>query len=129
MMPISLGLASSHAPTVWRPPHTWPQIYSFLVKGANEPPNADPPQVLDEQYERIQESIKTIRAQLERDKPDALLIVGDDQNEVFAKAFTPAMAIYLGEEIDGTGNINLLGEPQDENHITLQCHADLAKKL
>src|SRR6266511_5947274 len=110
-MPLGLGLASSHAPTVWRPPDRWPAIYSFLARGVTEPPNADPPEVLDEQYERIQESLRTIKMQLESYRPDALIIVGDDQNEVFAKAFTPSMALYLGDEIDGTGNINLLGEP------------------
>lgn len=126
-MPIGLGLASSHAPTVWRPVDKWPQIYAFLAQGAPEPP--DSPEMLQQQYQRIQTSLRTLREQLEAYRPDALIIVGDDQNEVFSKAFIPGMAIYVGEEISGTGNINLLGEPQDENHITLKCHAPLARIL
>ena len=126
-MPIGLGLASSHAPTVWRPVDKWPQIYAFLASGAPDPP--DSPEALEQQYQRIQASLRTLREQLESYRPDALIIVGDDQNEVFSRAFIPAMAIYLGDEVSGTANINLLGEPQDQNHITLKCHATVAKMI
>jgi protocatechuate 4,5-dioxygenase beta chain len=126
-MPLGLGLASSHAPTVWRPVDKWPQIYAFLAPGAPEPP--DSPETLQQQYAGIQASIRTLREQIESYRPDAIIIVGDDQNEVFSKAFIPSMAMYIGDPISGTANINLLGEPQDENHITLKCDPSLAKTV
>lgn len=123
-MPLGLGLAASHAPTVWRPVETWPAIYEFLTQRA-EPPGCEPLEELHRQYERIQESLRAIRKGLIAYQPDALVIVGDDQNEVFSKAFRPGIAIFTGEQIAGSANQNVLGEPQDQNHITLRCHADL----
>src|SRR5579871_4741433 len=128
-MPLDLGLACSHAPTVWRPVEKWPAIYEFLSQGKTEPPGCEPPEILEEQYQRIQRSLQTIRDTLIAYQPDALLIVGDDQNEVFGKAFVPSMAIYTGAQISGTSNINLLREPQDENHITLPGHPELARAI
>lgn len=78
-----------------------------------QPPEAreETPEVLSQYVARIQKNLGILRAQLEGYRPDALIIVGDDQTEVFSKAFIPSMAIYLGEEVSGTTSVGLLGMP------------------
>ena len=127
-MPLGLGLAASHAPNVWRPVEKWPAIYEFLTHKA-EPPGCEPLEELHRQYARIQQSLKTIRDELVAYHPDAVIIVGDDQNEVFSKAFSPTIAIFTGDRVDGSANTGVLREPQDENHVTLRCHPGLARRI
>ena len=130
-MPLVLGLASSHAPSMFTPPEKWPDVHLALTRGVPQPPELEDetPDVIESYAARIQASFAALRARLEAVRPDALVIVGDDQSEVFSKAITPAMAIYLGEEVSGTISISWLGQRREDNHITLKCHAPLARAL
>ena len=62
-------------------------------------------------------------------RPDVLLVVGDDQGEVFTEANMPAFCLFTCAEVHGSLNIGLIGEPEEENHVTLGCHSDLALHL
>lgn len=130
-MPLGLGLATSHAPSMFRPPEKWPEIYAFLTKGVPQPPEAaaETPEVLNSYYQRLQAGFDTLREQLDAYKPDALIIIGDDQNEVFSSALNPAFALFTGPAASGTTNIGFIGERLEDNHITLTCHPELAKYL
>jgi hypothetical protein len=130
-MPLGLGLASSHAPSMFVAAEHWPQIYDTLTSGTPQPPTAaaETPEVLAGYVQRIQRNLRTLREQLEVYRPDALIVVGDDQGEVFSKALIPAMAIVVADEVAGSTNVSLIGEPLDTNHITLKCHRELASCL
>lgn len=127
-MPLGLGLASSHAPSMFAPADKWPALYETLTLGVPQPPQAGEEKP-DEFVPRIQTDLRILREQLQAYQPDALIIVGDDQMEVFSRAFIPAMAMYLGNEVSGSTNIGLLGEPLEQNHLTLKCHVDLARTI
>ena len=130
-MPLGLGVASSHAPSMFAAPEDWPKIYETLTRGVPQPPQAaeETPEVIAGYVARIRKNLRTLREQLEAYRPDALIIVGDDQNEAFGKAYNPALALYVGESIHGSRSIGLIGQSYDQNHITWPCHAELAWHL
>src|SRR5262249_29150492 len=109
----------------------WPRIYETLTRGVPQPPEAaaETPDVIAAYAERIRNSLRALREQLEAYRPDAIIIVGDDQGEVFGPAFSPSIAIYLGESVEGSRSIGLAGQSYEENHVTLPCHATLARHL
>ena len=130
-MPLGLGLAASHAPSLFVEADRWPKLQEVLTQGLPQPPQvqAETPEVIEGWVGRIQRNFRSLREQLEAYRPDALIVVGDDQGEVFSPAIQPALAIYLGEEVWGSTSIGLLGEPYEENRLTLRCHAALAHAL
>jgi len=130
-MPLGFGLASSHAPSMFAQVQDWPKLQEVLPRGLPQPPalREETRDVLEGYVDRIQRNFATLRAQLEEYEPDAVIIVGDDQGEVFSKAFVPAFAMFLGEEASGTLNLGLLGQPHDQNHITVKGQPALARFL
>jgi hypothetical protein len=127
-MPVGLGLASSHAPSMFAPVDQWQEIYRILAGDVPAPPElrAETREVLASHVDRIQRGFAELRQQLVRYKPDAVVIVGDDQNEVFGPAFNASLAIYLGEDVSGSTNIGFLGQPVDQNHVQLRCDPRIA---
>jgi hypothetical protein len=130
-MPLGLGLASSHAPSMFVAPEQWPPLHEILTSGTPQPPQIqeETPAVIEGYVQRIRRNFRVLREQLEAYRPDAVIIVGDDQMEVFSRAFIPAFAIYLGTQVSGSTSIGLLGEPYEQNRVTLHCHAPLARML
>ena len=128
---LGLGLALSHAPSMFRGLAHWPVIHRVLTEGVPQPPEIakETAQVLQSYIARIDRGFEALRAQVEAFNPDVLLIVGDDQGEVFTEANMPAFGLFTCAEVHGSINIGLIGEPEEENHITLGCHSDLALHL
>jgi protocatechuate 4,5-dioxygenase beta chain len=112
-------------------PEDWPRLHATLTGSVPQPPQIqdETPEVIDEYVKRIQKNFRTLREQVEAYQPDALIVVGDDQNEVFSRACIPALAIYLGAEVSGSTSLGLLGEPYDQNWLTLKGHPELARYL
>lgn len=55
------------------------------------------PAVWNEQYAAAQRDLERLAAALEAVAPDVLIIVGDDEQELFSLANFPAVSIYYGE--------------------------------
>lgn len=125
---LELGLATSHAPSMFRPAEFWPAIHRALTDGVPQPPQLkeETPQVLREYVNRIERGFAVLRERLEAARPDALLVVGDDQGEVFSTDNVPSYCVFTCSEVRGTLNVSLIGEPEEENHVTIQCHRELA---
>ena len=130
-MPIVLGLASSHAPSMFSPVEAWPQLHRILVRDVPQPRRIaeETRDVLQSYIARIDAAFATLRAQLEAASVDAVVIVGDDQTEVFSVACIPAFAIFVGAEVSGTTSITLLGQRPEDNHVTFKGHPELAHSL
>jgi hypothetical protein len=128
---LGLGLAVSHAPSMFRGLEHWPLIHRVLTDGVPQPPEIikETPAVLQSYIDRINLGFAALEKQVEVFKPDVLLIVGDDQGEVFTEANMPAYSLFTCAEVHGSINIGLIGEPEEENHVTLRCAADLALHL
>jgi protocatechuate 4,5-dioxygenase beta chain len=130
-MPIVLGLASSHAPSMFSPAEAWPQIHKGLVRDVPQPKRLaeETPEVIADYVRRINASFAAIKARLEAAKIDAVLLVGDDQTEVFTTACIPAIGIFTGEEASGTTSISWIGQKPEDNHITIKNNPALAKMV
>ncbi len=128
---LGLGIATSHAPSMFRPAKFWPAIHHALTNGVPQPPKLkeETPAVIQGYIDRIEKGFNVLREQLEIYRPDALIVVGDDQGEIFSAANTPSFCLFTCPEVRGTLNMSLIGEPEEENHITLRCHSELALYL
>jgi Catalytic LigB subunit of aromatic ring-opening dioxygenase len=128
---LQLGLAASHAPSMFRGLEHWTPIHRVLTSGVPQPPaiEKETPEVLKGYIDRIDHGFNVLKKQIEAYRPDVLLVVGDDQGEVFTEANMPAFSLFTCAEVRGSLNISLIGEPEDENHISLRCHAELARYL
>ena len=130
---LGLGLASSHAPALFRPVETWPAIYDAIpeyMKGSQPHTAAkETTEVLQGYIDRINASFKVLEDRLRAYKPDALVIIGDDQGDMFARSMMPAMCIYTGEDLWGTLAVPYLPENPKDMIITLKVHQELAKHI
>ncbi|MCL6562373.1 MAG: hypothetical protein K6U87_05140 [Firmicutes bacterium] len=130
-MPLVLGLASSHAPSMFLPPEKWQQFYPLLTRGLPQPPSAEreTATVIEEFVSRIDQAFAVLRAKIAAARPDVLVMVGDDQGEVFSDQCMPNLAVFTGEACSGSCNLDQLGEPLDANHIVLQGHPAVAEQI
>ncbi|MPZ15486.1 MAG: extradiol ring-cleavage dioxygenase [Chloroflexi bacterium] len=106
MSKLVAGMASSHAfalqePSSWDE-HRLRNRQMYARRYGTLPP--EQPGVAEEtddenhrRYERIRDAFGFLRRKLEEMRPDALIFIGDDQNENFTDQ-VPQIAIYLGED-------------------------------
>lgn len=128
-MPVVLGLASSHTPSMFVSADKWPMVHQALVRDVPQPRELalETPHVLEDHVRRVNQGFAALQAQLEAAKPDAVFIIGDDQNELFSTAMIPSFAIFIGEEAEGSYAIGFAGEKPAEKRITLKGNPAIAK--
>jgi 3-O-methylgallate 3,4-dioxygenase len=119
MARIVLGLGTSHSPQLSTPPEFWPMhgerdkrnpgllttdgtpiTYEALLDTA--PPSMAKeltPETWQARYEACQKGIAQLGETLARVSPDIVVIVGDDQEELFSDENMPAVLVYWGEEL------------------------------
>lgn len=131
---IGFGMASSHAPAMFCEPELWPRVYSAIPEytKSSQPHTAkgETPEVIRSYVARIGAAFDFLRGELERYRPDALIVVGDDQGDMFTEANNPAISIFRGDAVWGTSRPFFYnGERPDESYITLKVHQELAELL
>jgi hypothetical protein len=115
-----------------------PCRYDDLLTKA--PPDAaariDPP-VLRQRHAAVQASIARLRDDIAAAELDALIVIGDDQEELFDHSNMPAIGVYYGETIPNAKATTAKG-PLDVARMRFQeagadvdypCHAPLARHL
>ena len=94
-------------------------------------------------YHQVQEAMKRMRAEITQAKLDALVIVGDDQHELFQDHHMPSIGIYYGESIRNVARANAkrftwpeewynraqMRRYEDEADADYPCHKPLALGL
>lgn len=100
---IELGMACSHAAGMFRPPEAWSAAAKTLAPGVLERyPNAqleaDSLEYCKQMYDRIHGGFARLRQEIADYKPDAIILVGDDQDDVFNLSNNPTFAVYTGSE-------------------------------
>lgn len=105
MARVVIAAASSHAfalmePGEWDTFRAWNRRL-YAQRYGQEPP--EHPKVAEEsdadvryRYASIREGLEAVRTSFERVRLDALLIIGDDQEEQFSEENRPQLALYLG---------------------------------
>lgn len=111
MAKIVLGMGVSHSPQLSTPAETWadhgerdknnPSIdFENLAKNAPSwLPDHLTPEVWQEKYETCERSIQDLSNLLDEVKPDILVVIGDDQKELFHQDNMPAFSVFWGDEI------------------------------
>jgi protocatechuate 4,5-dioxygenase beta chain len=115
---------------MFEPKERWPAIYNAIpetTKGSQpHTAKSETPEVIGGYIGRINHGFQALQRQLEAYRPDALIVVGDDQREMFDKSINPIFYIYTGEHawgLDGTPY-----RPKAErSKVDFRCHAELAQ--
>jgi len=116
---MTRGFASSHAftfvsPEGWEPFRTanllsFERRYGVPARTAPDV-HAETLQQASRRYDNVVRGLDRVRAEIRAGRLDALVIVGDDQNENFDGTALPQIAIYTGEEITVSERF-MAGEP------------------
>jgi hypothetical protein len=98
-------VALSHGPQLLMPPDQWGR----LPKGREPRPPERPelekhltPETQQAYYERCLAAMETLAKQIDAWKPDAIIVIGDDQNENIKDDNNPPICIYIGDEVDAS---------------------------
>lgn len=132
---LGLGLASSHAPGMWRRAEDWPKVMDrlspearahFPYTGRQEIEN---PNTIESYIQRFKAAFATLRAQVQTYKPDALIMIGDDQGDMFDLVNNPTFAVYTGDEpIWGVSVHDPIDTPPDQRtKISFPAHKELSE--
>lgn len=111
MAEIVLGIGSSHSPQVSSTPDVWsmhaerdkinPDVnYEEREKElASKIQDQLDPKLWQEKYEHCQVAIEELKKAIEDANPDILVVVGDDQEELFWDDCKPTFGVFWGDEI------------------------------
>lgn len=130
-MPVVAAFATSHAYT-FQEPETWDKrrerSRANVSRKAGRPAAdtalalAETPGDNRERYGRIKDSHKKIRERLKDLKPDAVILIGDDQAENFTADNMPQLLVYTGGEY--------VADDWDRKHTaSIANHCELALGL
>jgi protocatechuate 4,5-dioxygenase beta chain len=127
---LTLGIGASHAPAILLPVDVWPKTYQVMRRNVGQPESAalENAETNAAAKARIDSAIARLREVVRAAKPDVLLIVGDDQQEVFGAAFNPTLAVYCGTEVSGR-TIPVFPESGGDHAVELKCAAEFASAL
>ena len=119
MAEIVLGIGTSHGPLLSTPPEKWdlraqadrvnrqhyfrgePYDYESLLKErAPGFANEITIEARRERHARCQQALEAVGRKFKDVAPDAFVIVGNDQREIFSDDLTPAVTVFRGKEIE-----------------------------
>ena len=109
MAEIVLGLGTSHGSQVSLTPDWWTKHgeldrkrtrYDELLTGDARPdPEELTPEAYQRKYEAVQEAVDELSRTLHQAELDVVVVVGDDQAELFPEVNNPAIAVYWGDTV------------------------------
>ena len=154
MAEIILGLGTSHSPQLSTPPERWPEgperfkrpgfeLYtipegeriSFEELEAQATPEIEKeitPDKYRARYDECQANLRWLREVVEAQKPDLLIMFGDDQKELFLDDQMSTFCVYWGEEfpvVRGTGVLNSTDAYSWPEPRAIPAAADLGRHL
>lgn len=134
---LGLGLASSHAPGMWQAPADWPRFLERMPPEIKEhlPYTAkvemESLEIREDYYKRIHAAFAALREQVQAYRPDALIMIGDDQGDMFDMANNPTFSLYTGSDpIWGVSAQAPFRAPVEEStKVVFQNHVELSNVL
>ncbi len=119
MAEIVLGIGTSHGPLLSTPPEQWDlraaadrankqhyyrgKTYDYEGLLAERAPGFAEEALIGtrrERYDRCQRALDAVGRKFKSVAPDAFVIVGNDQREIFTGELTPAITVYRGKQIE-----------------------------
>jgi aromatic ring-opening dioxygenase catalytic subunit (LigB family) len=141
-MPIQLGLASSHAPSLFSSTFDgWERTYQRMKRDRVQPHETEAIETKEEierRVPRIKAAFETLKQQMADYAPDTLIVVMGDQREWFDASNIPNIAIYTGEaDVWGVHNTGAADEDPpavptedyDRFRLDVKTDRDLAEKI
>ncbi|MCC6473550.1 MAG: hypothetical protein IT514_07380 [Burkholderiales bacterium] len=132
-MPIGLGLACSHSPNVFLPAEEWDNRYNAAILDVPQPLAAgrETLEVRRAYKARIDAGFEVLRAKLAEYRPEAIVMVTDDHNEMYDENLCqPSIALFTGDK--GSGTLTLKGPSEDPTgapRVEVKCHRELAEHI
>ncbi|HTE84517.1 MAG TPA: hypothetical protein VK821_07275 [Dehalococcoidia bacterium] len=134
---LELGLASSHAPMMFQRAEHWPKLLERLRPEVREslPFNAKlevgTPGVIENKIARINAAFGALREQVQAVRPHALIVIGDDQGDMFDDVNNPIFSVYTGDEpIWGRNARDAYGTPAEERQkLVFPVHTELSRYI
>mgnify|MGYP003351221555 CR=1 FL=1 len=132
MATIVGALAMSHGPQLIMPARQWPDLPTRTRGPFN--PKPDIARELTEQAmlakeTRCKEALAALSDQLYRWKPDAVIVMGDDQHENILDDNQPPFLIYMAKEANATLHFLYLGAKAEDQMKRYDVDASLARSL
>ncbi len=140
-MPIVVGMASSHYPSLFQDTYNGWRRYWELISGDIPQPievNDEDESRVEKWIERRDQAFGRLATAFDAHKPKAIIIVAGDQDEWFSDAHSPNIMIYSGSEpIEGFHNCGDFDsdppanfwEDFDRFGVTLKSDPNLAGRL
>lgn len=102
MAEIVLAIGYSHTPYLFCSPPQWPKVRERIRKGIpiREDVPRENPHELQQKYNRSMAAFTKLRELVQKSGADAMVIVGDDQKEIFS-SIVAGFTIYTGEKVEG----------------------------
>ncbi len=149
-----LGIGTTHVPYLMNAPENMLRMRAILCgfaeklsgKTFRDPPEAleqlggDPERVAREHHRLHWEAFGRLSAYVDEVQPDAILMIGDDQDQCFQTNHIPPYALYVGARVDATP-FHMSRLPGDAEYVKRvwgvdvshtyewPCHAELACAL
>ncbi|REE07425.1 protocatechuate 4,5-dioxygenase beta chain [Paraburkholderia sp. BL27I4N3] len=133
---LDFGMASSHGRSLWRPAERFADtlkgypahlVEQFPETAGREASSLEYAQSL---VSRIRTGFSTLRQQLADYRPDVIIMVGDDQGDMFNSSNNPALAIYTGsEEMWGRAAFDPDIPAPEREKVVFQNHVELSRHL
>jgi 3-O-methylgallate 3,4-dioxygenase len=109
MAKLEFGFGTAHGSQVSLPPDMWSvhaaldeqrtNFEELLAVHGDSLASVVTPEVFATKHARVQTAITRLRDALTSAAPDVIVIIGDDQKELFLDDCLPAMAVFWGKEI------------------------------
>lgn len=124
-------LGMPHSPMLLTAPDKW-DVIPDRIKGAPVRPELEKeltPEAKQSKWRRCNEAIETLRKELARLNPDALVIVGDDQTENILDDNMPPFTLYIGEDVEATLHYIYFGASPSDQKSRYRVDAALSQSL
>jgi protocatechuate 4,5-dioxygenase beta chain len=115
----------------------WPRVVERIPREAREqlPRSAREeiatPAIIDGHIQRIEAAFAVLREQVKTYRPDALIMIGDDQGDMFDDVNNPTFSIYTGDEPlwGRSAREPFTVPPQERTKLVFPQHGALARHL
>lgn len=132
MATIVGALAMSHGPQLIMPARQWPDLPNRSRGPFNPKPDIASEITVDAMLAkeaRCKKALAALSEQLHRWKPDAVIVMGDDQHENVLDDNQPPFLIYLAKEADATLHFEYLGTKAEDQMQHYAVDSGLARSL
>ena len=121
----------SHAPQLMLPPDQWGLLHTRSWDPLPVKPELEKEtmEVKRAKWDRCMAAIENLKNILAAKKPDAVIVVGDDQHENLLDDNMPPFSIFVGKEVEASTSLRYLKQARTENRARYRVDEALGLAL